>query len=184
MFISKFFLFIFVCLFSVCANSVSQTENTNQTQTKEKPELSLKLERNGCNGGCPKYDLTIEPNGEIIFEGKSWTKVKGKAEDKLTEEQLNQLIAEIEKANFFSLDNAYNYDSKNCPEIYTDSPGVNLTIKLKGIEKRINHYHGCNEKDSVTQKDWTERIYPQQLYKLENKIDEIVETKRWVGEEK
>lgn len=172
-----------VCLFSVCGGSVSQTENTNQTKTKEKPELSLKMERSGCYGRCPIYDLTIQPDGKVTFDGKGYTQTKGKAEDKLTEEQLNQLIAEIEKANFFSLDNAYNYDSKNCPELYTDSPVVNLTIKLKGIEKRINHYQGCNEKDSVNQnKNWTEKIFPQQLYKLENKIDEIVETKRWIGE--
>ncbi len=183
MFIAKVFSFFFVCLFSVCESSVSQTENTNQP--KEKAELCLKMERSGCNGQCPIYDLTIQPNGKIIFEGKSWTKVTGKAEDQLTEEKYNRLIAEIEKANFFSLDDNYNWDSKNCPEIFTDSPVVNLTISLKGIEKRINHYHGCNEKDSINQnKNWTEKIFPQQLYKLENKIDEIVETKRWIGERK
>jgi hypothetical protein len=184
MFISKVFLFSFVCLFSVCGNSVSQTENTNKIQLKEKAELSLKMERSGCYGRCPIYDLTIQPNGKIIFEGKFWTKVKGTAEDKLTEEQLKQLTAEIEKANFFSLDNAYNYDSKNCPEIATDSPGVNLTIKLNGKEKTIDHYHGCSEKKSANQnKDWAETVFPQQLFKLENKIDEIIETKRWIGEQ-
>jgi Domain of unknown function (DUF6438) len=184
MLVAKVFSIFFICLLAACGNSVLQSENTNQTQTKETPKLSLKMERFGCYGRCPIYDLTIQPDGNVIFEGKFWTKVKGTAEGKITQEQLKQLIDEIEKAKFFSLDNNYNWDSKNCPELATDSPGINLTIKLNGKEKTIDHYHGCNEKDSANQnKDWTEKIFPQQLYKLENKIDEIVETKRWIGEE-
>ncbi len=66
-----------------------------------------------------------------------------------------------------------------------------LSIKLNGKEKTINHDWGCWE-DSPTEndstgdikivKDWSPKVFPQQLYNLENRIDEIVETKRWVGE--
>ncbi len=150
---------------------------------KEKNELSLKMERSGCYGPCPIYDLIIQPDGKVTFDGKFYTEVKGKTEGKITQEQLKQLIDEIEKANFFSLDNAYNYKSKNCPELATDLPSVNLEIKLNGKEKTINHYYGCFEKETSNQnKDWAEKVFPQQLFKLENKIDEIVETKRWIGE--
>jgi hypothetical protein len=189
MFISKVFSLFFVCLLAVCGNSISQTENVNQP--KEKTELSLKMERSGCYGQCPTYDLTIQPDGNVLFEGKFYTDVKGKTEGKITLEQLKQLIAEIERANFFSLDNAYNYDSKNCPSMATDLPTVILSIKLNGKEKTINHYHGCFENDkpkdasSVNKpQDFSEIVYPQDLYKLENKIDEIVNTKRWIEEQK
>lgn len=189
MFISKVFSLFLFCILAGCGNSVSQPENVNQP--KEKMELSLKMERSGCYGPCPVYDLTIQPDGKVSFEGKFWTEVKEKTEGKITQEQLKKIIASIEEANFFSLDNAYNYDSKNCPNIATDSATVNLSIKLNGKEKTINHYQGCFENDkpkdaaSINKpQDLREIIYPQELYKLENKIDEIIETKRWIGERK
>ena len=183
-------------MFSVCGSSISQTENTNQSQPKEKPELSLKMERFGCNGRCPAYDLTIQPDGKIIFDGKFWTELTGKAEGKLTENQLKQLIDEIENAKFFSLDNAYNFDSKNCPIMATDMPRVKLHVKLNDKEKTIDHDLGCwgdnreekqgsNSNEVKTHsEDITKKIFPQQLYILENKINEIADTKRWIGERK
>ena len=203
MYISKILSFFFVCILAACGNSVSQTENinqnqrkeiTNQNQQKETTELSLKMKRLFCAwGGCPIYDLTIQLDGKVIFEGKKYTKTIGKAESKLEKEKRKQLITEIEKAEFFSLDNAYNYDSKNCPVLVSDSQSINLYIEINGKEKTINHNWGCWESDvpkqnnssnAINLDNWYPRVFPQQLYNLENKIDEIVETKRWVGEQK
>ena len=175
-----------------CGNSVLHTENTNQQI--EKIELSLSMKRSGCYGRCPIYDLTVQPDGKVLFEGKFWTKITGKAEDKLTEEQLKLLTVEIEKADFFSLNDDYGFKSKNCPNIATDNAGVNLYIKLNGKEKTINHYLGCleNDKPNIHTNDnlaikkaeeLQEIVFPQPLYNLENKIDEIVGTKRWIGEQ-
>jgi hypothetical protein len=200
-------------LLAACGNSVlqnentnqnQQKENTNQNQQKENTELSLSMKRSFCFGECPIYDLTIQSNGKVIFEGKKYTKTIGKTESKLEKEKIKQLITEIEKANFFSLDNAYNYDSNNCPLYISDSSSVLLSIKLNGKEKTINYDWGRWENDRPTQndstdikiekdwspndikleKDWSPKVFPQQLYNLENKIDEIVETKRWIGERK
>lgn len=174
-------------MFSACGTSISQTDNTNQTRQREKTELFVSMKKSGCNGRCPVYDLTIQPDGRVIFDGKSYTELTGKAEDKLTENQLKQIVAEIENANFFSLDDAYNYDSKNCPITASDMPGVTLHIKLGTREKIIDHDLGCWENKQVKKEngnftdDITKKIFPQQLYILENKIDEIVETKRWIG---
>ncbi len=193
MFISKVFSFFFVCMLTVCGNSVSQIENTNQIQQKEKTELSLRMERTGCYGQCPAYDVVVQSDGKVLFNGKSYTKITGKVEDKITEEQLKQLIAEIDNSNFFSFDDAYTYDSENCPSIATDMATVTLFISLNGKEKTIIHYWGCwinqvpkehNSANIRVEKDYSPQVFPQQLYNLENKIDEIVETKRWVEERK
>jgi hypothetical protein len=194
LFKSKFFSLLPIFVLSACGNSVSQADNTNQI--KERSELSLSMIRNGCYGRCPIYDLSIQSDGKVLFEGRFWTEIKGKATDKITEEQFEQLISEIEKANFFSLKNNYNYDSNNCPTIATDFPSVKLHIKLDGKEKTINHYLGCWEEKReeklqnnsneirVSDEDLSKLIFPQQLYKLENKIDEIVGTKEWIGDTK
>ncbi len=156
-------------------------------------ELSLSMERTECFGSCPAYKLHINPDGKVLFEGISFTKTKGKIEGFVDENKISQLITEIEKADFFSLKDSYTGDSINCPLEVSDSASVKINIKLNGKEKTINHYLGCWENDRPTQndstdikieKDWSPKVFPQQLYNLENKIDEIVETKRWIGERK
>jgi hypothetical protein len=152
-----------------------------------KTGLNLKMERTPCFGNCPVYILTIQPDGKFFFEniktikkGLPVTK-KENVEGKLSEEKINQLISEIGKADCFALKDSYTGDSGNCPTYWTDSPTVTLSINLQGKEKTIPHYLGCEENDNPADKG---KIYPQQLYNLENKIDEIVETKRWIGERK
>ena len=200
MFISKVFSLFFVCLLSVCGNSVPQPDNANQPQQKEKAELTLSMKRSGCYGQCPIYDVSVQPDGKVLFDGKFYTNITGKAEDKISEGQLKQLVAEIEGTEFFSLQNAYTNESDNCPSSATDMATVIVSIKLNGKEKTITHYLGCQTNEEFTEKqsnakkssnirtehfeDFTKRIFPQKLYKLENKIDEIVETKRWIGERK
>ena len=163
------------------------------------------MKRFGCNGNCPNYDLTVQPDGKVVFVkvivvGVIWSKSIGKWEDKLNEEQLKQLVAEIERADFFSLQNAYTNESGNCPNSATDNATVTLFIKLNEKEKTITHYLGCrNDKESIEKQSnaknsskirtgnfeaLAKQIFPQQLFNLENKIDEIVETKRWIGERK
>lgn len=183
MFISKVFFLFFVCMLAVCGNSGLQTENTIETQQTDKTELSLTMKRTGCYGTCPIYTLNIQPNGKVSFDGEGFTKVMGKAESSLDEEKIKQIIAEIDKADFYSLKDFYTEDSGNCPLSATDNPTVTLFVKLKGKEKTITHYLGCRSEINPS-KGRGLSIFPQQLYNLENKIDEIVETKRWIGERK
>jgi hypothetical protein len=193
----KIFSFFFICLLAACGNSVLQNESANRKRQTDKTKLSLIMKRTGCYGTCPIYDLNIQPDGKVLFEGKGFTKIIGKAEDKISDEKINELAEEIKKANFFLLDDAYNSKSGNCPTFATDSSNVTLYIKINGKEKTINHYLGCqddyrkeiakgnsNEIPVIDEAEFTKRIFPQQLYNLENKIDEIVETERWIGERK
>ncbi len=178
MFISKVFSFFFVCILAVCGNSVSQIENVSPRQQNDKTDLSLRIKTTACFGKCPIYNLTIQPNGKTIFEGIQDTKVKGKAESNLTQEKMNALIDEIDKADFFSFKVSYEYDSGNCPVFFSDAPSIVISVALRGKEKTISHNYGCEETGGKY------KIFPQQLYNLENKINEIVETKRWIGEGK
>jgi Domain of unknown function (DUF6438) len=198
----KLFSFFFICILAVCGNSVSQKEGTtlqnesteqnqqlkptNQNQQKAGTELTVRMERFSWTHRLI-YKVEIQNDGKIIFEGTEFTKTKEKAESKLEKEKIQQLLTEIETSDFFSLDSAYGYRFKNCPSAMSDNESVKIHIKLNGQEKTINHDLGCLDmssaelKEEINRKD---RIFPQELYKLENKIDEIVETKRWIGERK
>ena len=106
---------------------------------------------------------------------------------------IEKLAAEIEKADFFSFDDAYNENSTDCANSAKQKAGVILYIQLNGKEKTIEHYFGCRLSEKMKgnspanikiDKDFLPEVFPQELYNLENKIDEIVETKRWIGERK
>ena len=158
----------------------------NQNQQNAEPELTLRMERFSWTGDL-MYKLEIQPDGKVIFEGTNYKKTKGRAERKLEKEKMNQLLTEIENSDYFSLDAAYGYRFKNCQITMSDDESVKIYINLNEKEKTITHDLGCLDM-SVEEvrkgNNWKDRIFPQKLYKLENKIDEIVETKHWIGQRK
>ena len=163
---------------------VASCENAQNFQIPEANanELSVRLERSECYGTCPIYALAIESDGKVTFDGKGYTKVIGKAQSRIDQDQINQIIGAIKSSDFFSFDNKYDQDSGNCPGTAADMPTVTLSIRLGDQEKKIIHYLGCWEPmDRTNRRNLSDAIFPQKLYLLENKIDEIVESNQWIG---
>ena len=142
-------------------------------------DLLITLERSPCYGSCPFYKLTISANGKVTFEPKSISQdyklVTGKTlKGSITKDQLKQLISEFEKINFFSLKDGYgkSWDyspDENCPEIWTDASSAETAITMNGKTKTVSHYHGCVGSNTL-----------ENLTKLEDRIDEIVNTNQWL----
>ncbi len=174
----------FFLLFGSCENSRPVEDIRNQVPEANVNELSIKMQRGGCYGRCPIYSLDIASDGMVSFEGKYFTKVTGKAETRISSQQIERIIAAINAADFFAFDDAYDWDSGNCPLLATDSPEVTLQIKLGYREKTVKHYLGCLEKaDPTSRISWSDRVFPQKLYLLENAIDELAETEKWTKED-
>ena len=133
-------------------------------------DLLITLERGPCLGRCPQYIVKISADGTVAFEGKSDTKVTGKASSKITESDLKQLVSAFEKMNYFALKERYTDDA--CPEVATDMSSATTSFQFDGKQKTVFHYHGCMTKDSQS--------YPPGLNLLENKIDDIAKTEQWV----
>ena len=152
-------------------------------------ELTIRMERKGCYGQCPVYDLNIQQNGDVTFEGKGYTTTIGTVESKVTQEQLQELISEIRNNDFFAFRNAYETGADSCPTTVTDMPTVILTVRLDGREKTVSHYHGCLESSELQPAEpgmvhRAEKLhpFPRKLTTLEDRVDEIVMTKRWIGD--
>ncbi len=129
---------------------------------------------------CINYTLDIEPNGKIVFvKDCYYLEGNNRYESQLSELQLKQIIEKVEKAEFFEFKDNYSSESRNCSQYSTDSPIVTLTIILNGKQKTIEHNWGCWVSNWIGNDNAL-----QPLTNLENKIDEIVETKRWIGERK
>jgi uncharacterized protein DUF6438 len=149
-----------------------------QRNNKIPKDLKITLERTVCFGTCPKYTLIVKANGSVNFDGMKFTNKIGKAKGKINSGKIRQLIAEIKNAGFFELKDKYETGNDGCL-IATDHSSAILTIQMSGRKKTINHYLGCYDPDSDNR-----AVFPQALYNLENKIDEIVGTERWIGERK
>lgn len=138
-------------------------------------DFSVKLTRTECYGTCPVYTVTAGSDGKVQFVGTKHTKIAGAAEGTIGREKLDQLAAEINNANIFALKDSYTPDSGNCPSKATDNPTVTLQINSGHLYKKIVHYLGCSE-----MKEAHSVRYPPGLAELENKIDEIIGTDRWI----
>jgi hypothetical protein len=128
---------------------------------------------------CIDYTVYIEPNGKTVVSKDCFSLEENQTfESNLSENQMKEIIQEINKSDFFSFENDYSYYSKNCTNLSIDSPTVTFTINLDGKEKTVKHYCGCFVKKWFSDED---PLKP--LTDLEDKIDEIVGTKRWIGRE-
>lgn len=133
--------------------------------------FSVQLGRTECYGKCPVYTVTVQPDGRVQFAGTKNTKVTGPAEDTLSREKLDELAAEINKADIFAFKDSYTPDSGNCPSKATDSPTVRILVESGSRRKAILHYHGCLDNSQK---------FPPGLAELEDKIDRIIGTDRWI----
>ena len=137
------------------------------------PDTMITLERTVCFGTCPAYKLTISADGVVVFTGEDYVREKGTVHGNINKDQLKQLISEFTKTQYFSLRDSYISEEDGCPELWTDSPTVTTSIRINGQYKSIVHYLGCQENKG-------ESVFPKELKDLEDKIDEIIGTRKWI----
>jgi len=152
-----------ICLSLIgCSGSLHTVQNTPSY-----PDLLIRLQRDACFGTCPIYNLIIHFDGKVEYEGIAFVKVEGKQSSQISHVQLEELVNAIESVDFFSLQDQY-------PPSVTDMPFIQLSITLNGQNKTVQHYGSlaCGEEKSL-----------KKLCELEHKIDTIVNSNQWVGNE-
>lgn len=150
-----------------CALTAPLSTGTPQpTSAPNYSDLVITLERTACFGTCPVYKLTVYGDGRAEYEGEMFVAVEGRQTATISAEQVRELAAAIEKANYFSLKGDYS-------ALATDLPSAITTVTLDGQTKTINHYGMCGYPDIDTA--------PEELCDLENKIDKIANSAQWVG---
>lgn len=117
----------------------------------------ITMERTVCFGTCPAYKVVVYGNGTVVYEGFNFVAVEGKQTAQISNEQVKELVSQFYKHGFFSLKDRYE-------EQVTDLPSTTTSITLSGSEKSVYRYG----------------LHPENLVELENKIDEIAGTAKWV----
>jgi hypothetical protein len=128
--------------------------------------VMISMERSACYGTCPVYTLTIKGDGTLMYEGKDFVKVKGKQVSKISEETVKKLIEEFYDIDYFSLEDSYTYtiNDEGIKSVVQDLPTTKTSITIEGKTKSVDNYYGAPEKLKV----------------LEDKIDEMCNSKVWV----
>jgi hypothetical protein len=133
----------------------------------------ITLERTACFGTCPVYKLAIKSDGTVEFRGMRIRDNRVVFDDlkngKIRPEQLKTLIAAFKAADYWSFKDQYEFGSKDCVESWTDHPSAITSLTIDGRSKSVTHYHGCTGVPRL-----------KTLTELENKIDEVVNTKQWL----
>jgi hypothetical protein len=122
----------------------------------------LSLERTACYGRCPIYTVTVLRDGTVQWEGRRFVKTVGKATGKLAPGALAAIADEMKRADFFAFHDKYtSYD-------VTDHPSAIITYADAAKKKTVQHYHG-------------DRSAPEKLSQLEERLDELIGTGKWIG---
>lgn len=123
----------------------------------------IRLERTMCYGTCPVYNITVDKEGNVKYEGEMYVYRSGNHQWKISNKKVEQLRELIDDFGFKS----YIYKREN--GFITDQPSCITTVKYcDGDSKEIDHYYG----DTLLEND---------LIDFEKKLERIIGTKKYVN---
>jgi hypothetical protein len=181
----------------VALASVWLVRRYNQTKNESKVNIEQQIPadafimqaRTGCSlGMCPTYKVTVSADGTVVFNALAYwvkednykqSKKAGPIEIRISQAEVNQLISEFERINYFSIKDGCGVrdykgsqrfsENYHCAKCSTDMPSAITSITINGQSKSIEHYYGCEGTDTLNN-----------LTNLERRIDEILNTKQWM----
>lgn len=106
---------------------------SNKNISSQKPEEIFSLNTTSCMGPCPVFELSLYGDKKLVFNGKENTKVSGKKEVVLEDEQFEALLGIIDAADWMNLEEEYR--SKTL-----DLPTQNFSYNRNGIRKNVSRY--------------------------------------------
>jgi hypothetical protein len=128
---------------------------------------AVTLERAPCFGTCPVYQVSIWRNGTVRFVGRRHVAYAGEVTESIPPARVDSLVAELKAGGYFDFADKYLFDEPACGQYATDSPVVVTSLSVDGRTKEIRHDYGC-------------RAAPRELGRLEQRIDEVAGSKRWI----
>lgn len=123
--------------------------------------VRVTLSRSTCFGTCPSYQVEIHGDGTVMYEGKEYVAVRGRHSAKVSHEDVVELVRAFRDADYFSLDDKYVWG-------VTDMPTFETSITIGTDTKKVTDYVGL------------QAGMPASAEALEDDIDRVADTARWV----
>ena len=134
-------------------------------------DARIELARRACFGACPIYDVVLTADGVVRFHGRGFVAQHGEREAKITTAAFAKLWRRLAEQDFAGLPTESSENgSADCKELRTDHPSAIVTLTATDVDARVFDYHGCRGNERLDA-----------FRKLEDRIDEVAGTARWVG---
>lgn len=132
-------------------------------EPKDLRSLRISLKRTLCFGSCPAYSVEIDGTGNVTYRGEENVLITAEHHATISRQAVSILLQAFRDADYFSLRDGYT-------QRVTDNPTYTTSIQFDGHKKSVVDYvgSGVGMPDVVTE--------------LEDKIDEIAETGKWLHE--
>jgi hypothetical protein len=161
-------LLILGMLVAACSAAAPQPTSTPEpSPTPDYAGLVITLSRTACFGTCPIYKLVVYGDGRVEYEGERFVAVTGSQSSTISPDQVRDLVAAFEQADYFNLKDDY-----TAP--VTDLPTTITSVTFDGQTKTISNYGGCFELEG-------DEKAPQALCDFEARIDAVTNSAQWVG---
>jgi len=130
---------------------------------KDLSTLRMSLTRTSCFGSCPAYSVEVRGSGDVIFRGERNVLITGEHHATISRQEVIGLLDAYRNADYFSLKDQYS-------QFVTDVPSYTTSIEFDGHKKSVGDHVGAGAgmPDIVTE--------------LEDKIDELAGTEKWLKE--
>jgi len=121
----------------------------------------IRMTRTACYGFCPEYDVEIDADGSVRFQGAHHVLVRGNQVASIPASDVAALVARFDASRFFELT-----WKDPCGSMSTDHATVSLTLVEKGRKRTTVDYlgNGC---------------IPASLRALEEEVDRVARTETW-----
>ena len=123
--------------------------------------------RDDYRGCCPKYSVSFDQNGAVIYNGVLGVKERGERIHSIPTAAVRELVAEFLRIDFFSLEDRYTVKKlPNGTILGTDHANAStISIDLDGKKKSIYIFYGA----------------PEELIKLQLKLYEVMQIEQYIG---
>lgn len=111
-------------------NTTTSTSATSNELIQTEPQVLASINRTACYGQCPMYKATFMDNGEVEYIGRRFVDNIGTYKTVITAEEVEEIIKQIEVADYFSLDSLY-------PTPIADFPSCITEAQLNGQRKKV-----------------------------------------------
>jgi hypothetical protein len=114
---SFFYIAIVLTLCLLALNACKTSKKVLSEQEIEALPKMVTFAKSACRGRCPHFELNIYEGGHMTFEGKRFTKQKGKVFDKLSEKELLKLKQDCAAADIWDFRSEYGMRIMDLPTI-------------------------------------------------------------------
>ena len=130
-------------------------------------DTAIVFERSQCNAYGSIYRVTINGDGNVIYEWTNSVSYNNIVKRKIKKKTIKQLIKYFRNEGFFQLKDTYLSSDYDCKKLTKNQTIITIIVKVNNNFKKVKHYLGCQGFDNEIK-----------LLKIESFIEKYLKIKR------